>query len=89
MLTFFYDQDDPLLIDFLQRGTTVNAQRYSQTGLRIICLVAWCGSGFDSENEPNVVETLTYGYAVKSSELVYMTKSQGNEQIFLNNAVRM
>ena len=31
MLTFFFDQDGPLLIDFLQHGTTVNAQRYSQT----------------------------------------------------------
>ena len=31
MLTFFFDQDGQLLIDFLQRGTTVNAQRYLQT----------------------------------------------------------
>ena len=31
MLTFFFDQHGPLLIDFLQRGTTVNAQRHSQT----------------------------------------------------------
>ena len=31
MLTFFFDQDVPLLIDFLQRGIIVNAQRYSQT----------------------------------------------------------
>ena len=31
MLTFFFNQDGPLLIDFLQRGTTVNAQRCSQT----------------------------------------------------------
>ena len=30
MVTFFFDQDGPLLIDFLQRGITVNAQRYSQ-----------------------------------------------------------
>lgn len=29
-LTFFFDQDGPLLINFLQRTTTVNAQRYSQ-----------------------------------------------------------
>ena len=31
MLTFFFDQDGPFLIDFLQHGTTVNAQHYSQT----------------------------------------------------------
>ena len=31
ILTFFFDQDGPLLIDFQQRGTTVNAQGYSQT----------------------------------------------------------
>ena len=31
MLTFFFDQDGPLLIDFLQRGTTMNAQGSSQT----------------------------------------------------------
>ena len=30
MLTLVFDQDGPLLIDFLQRGTTVNAQHYSQ-----------------------------------------------------------
>ena len=58
--------------------------------LRIICRVAWCGSGFDSENEPHVVvKTLTCGYAVKSSELVYTTKLHGNEPTFLKSAVRM
>ena len=31
ILTFFFDQHGPLLIDFLQRETTMNAQRYSQT----------------------------------------------------------
>ena len=31
MLTFVFEQDGPLLIDFLQRGTTVNVQLYSQT----------------------------------------------------------
>ena len=31
ILMFFFDQDVPLLIDFLQCRTTVNAQRYSQT----------------------------------------------------------
>ena len=36
MLTFFFDQDGPLLIDFLLCRTTVNAQRYSQT-LTILC----------------------------------------------------
>ena len=30
-LTFFFDQDGPLLKNFLQRGITVNAHRYSQT----------------------------------------------------------
>ena len=62
----------------------------SSSRLRIICRVVWCGSGFDSENESHVVvKTLTCGYAVKTSELVYATNSQGNEQIFLNCAVRM
>ena len=51
--------------------------------------VAWCGSGLDSENEPHGVKTLICGYAVKSSDLVYMTKSQGHEPTFLNSAVRM
>ena len=31
MLTLVFEQDGPLLTDFLQRGTTVNVQRYSQT----------------------------------------------------------
>ena len=31
MLTFFFDQDIPLLIDILQCRTTVNVQHYSQT----------------------------------------------------------
>ena len=31
MLKFFFHQGGPLLIDFLQRGRTVNAQHYSQT----------------------------------------------------------
>lgn len=38
MLTFFFDQDRPLLIDFLQHTTTVNAQRYSKT-LTTFCQV--------------------------------------------------
>ena len=29
MLTFIFDQDGPLLIDFLQRRKIMNAQRYS------------------------------------------------------------
>ena len=60
------------------------------TKARIICRVAWCGSCCDSENEPHVVvKTLTCGYAVKSSELVYTSKSQGNEPTFLKSVVRM
>ena len=48
------------------------------------------GSGFDFENESHVVvNTLTCVYAVKSSELVYTTKSQGNDPTFLKSAVRM
>ena len=31
MLTSFFDKDGPILIDFLQHGTTVNVQCYSQT----------------------------------------------------------
>ena len=31
MLTLFFDQDGPLLIDFPQHGITVHAQRCSQT----------------------------------------------------------
>ena len=58
--------------------------------LRIICRVVWCGSGFDSENEPHVlVKTFTCGFAVNSSDLFYTTKSQGNEPTFLKTAVRM
>ena len=52
--------------------------------------LVWWGSNFDSESEPHViVKTLTCGYGVKSSELVYTAKSQGNEPTFLSSAVRM
>ena len=62
----------------------------SSARLRITCRVVWWGSGFDSESELHVVvKTLTCGYAVKSSELVYTTKSQGTEPTFLNSAVWM